>query len=81
MNDTLKGQVNVTEEYREDVHEGNGFTVHLSDCVKPARKMEDCSVDYSVFSPPFADLFVYSNSDHDMATARMMRSSSLSSGS
>jgi hypothetical protein len=23
-------------------------------------------VDYSIFSPPFADLFVYSNSDHDM---------------
>lgn len=70
MNDTLKGQVNVTEEYREDVHEGNGFTVHLSDCVKLARKMEDCSVDYSVFSPPFADLFVYSNSDHDMGNCK-----------
>lgn len=70
MNDTMKGQVNVTEEYREDVHEGNGFTVHLSDCVKLARKMEDCSVDYSVFSPPFADLFVYSNSDHDMGNCK-----------
>ena len=70
MNDTLNGQVKVTEEYREDVYEGNGFTVHLSDCVKLARKMADSSIDYSVFSPPFADLFVYSNSDHDMGNCK-----------
>lgn len=66
MNTELAGQSNVTEEYREDVHHGEGFTVHLSDCVKLARTMADNSIDYSVFSPPFADLFVYSNSDHDM---------------
>ena len=70
MNTTLKGQEKITEEYREDVHHGDGFTVHLSDCVKLARKMEDNSIDYSVFSPPFADLFVYSNSDHDMGNCK-----------
>lgn len=70
MNNELKGQTKVTEEYREDVHHGEGFTVHLSDCVKLARSMKDDSVDYSVFSPPFADLFVYSNSDHDMGNCK-----------
>lgn len=70
MNNELKGTENVKEEYREDVYEGEGFTVHLSDCVKLARKIEDNSIDYSVFSPPFADLFVYSNSDHDMGNCR-----------
>lgn len=70
MNNELKGTENVKEEYREDVYEGDGFTVHLSDCVKLARKIEDNSIDYSVFSPPFADLFVYSNSDHDMGNCR-----------
>ena len=70
MNNELKGTANVKEEYREDVYEGDGFTVHLSDCVKLARKIEDNSLDYSVFSPPFADLFVYSNSDHDMGNCR-----------
>ena len=38
--------------------------------MKLARKIEDNSLDYSVFSPPFADLFVYSNSDHDMGNCR-----------
>lgn len=70
MNDELKGQHKVTEEYREDVHHGEGYTVHLSDCVKLARTMADNSIDYSVFSPPFADLFVYSNSDHDMGNCK-----------
>jgi len=70
MNEELKGTHKVTEEYREDVYEGDGFTVHLSDCVKLAQKMESNSIDYSVFSPPFADLFVYSNSDHDMGNCK-----------
>jgi len=70
MNQELKGTHNVKEEYREDVYHGDGFTVHLSDCVKLAQSMEDNSIDYSVFSPPFADLFVYSNMDHDMGNCK-----------
>lgn len=66
MNKELAGQTNIVDEYREDTHKGDGFTVHLGDCVKWTRRMADNSIDYSVFSPPFADLFVYSNSDHDM---------------
>ena len=70
MNKELAGTENVVEAYREATHEGDGFTVHLGDCVKHARRMADNSVDYSVFSPPFADLFVYSNSDHDMGNCK-----------
>jgi len=70
MNKELAGQENIVDEYREDTYQGDGFTVHLGDCVKWSRKMADNSVDYSVFSPPFADLFVYSNSDHDMGNCR-----------
>lgn len=70
MNKELAGQENIVDEYREDTHDGDGFTVHLGDCVKWARRMESNSVDYSVFSPPFADLFVYSNSDHDMGNCK-----------
>ncbi len=70
MNNELAGQQNIVDEYREDTHEGDGFTVHLGDCVKWTKRMADNSIDYSVFSPPFADLFVYSNSDHDMGNCR-----------
>ena len=70
MNNELKGQENIVDEYREDTHIGDGYTVHLGDCVKWANRMEDNSIDYSVFSPPFADLFTYSNSDHDMGNCK-----------
>lgn len=70
MNNELKGQTNIVDEYREATHQGEGYTVHLGDCVKWARRMESDSIDYSVFSPPFADLFVYSNSDHDMGNCK-----------
>ena len=66
MNKELAGQENIVDEYQEATYKGDGFTVHMGDCVKWTKRMEDNSVDYSVFSPPFADLFVYSNSDHDM---------------
>ena len=70
MNNELQGQQNIVDEYREATHDGDGYTVHLGDCVKWARRMEDNSIDYSVFSPPFADLFVYSNSEHDMGNCK-----------
>lgn len=70
MNNELKGQQNIVDQYREDTKTGEGYTVHLGDCVKWTRRMEDNSIDYSIFSPPFADLFVYSNSDHDMGNCK-----------
>ena len=70
MSQEITGQKNIVDEYREDTYTGEGFTVHLGDCVKWSRRMPDNSVDYSVFSPPFADLFVYSNSDHDMGNCK-----------
>jgi DNA modification methylase len=70
MNKELAGQENIVDEYQEATHKGDGFTLHLGDCVKWSRRMADNSVDYSVFSPPFADLFVYSNSDHDMGNCK-----------
>lgn len=44
----------------------NGWTMHHGDCVRVARTMADGSVGFSVFSPPFADLFTYSDDPQDM---------------
>lgn len=66
MDKELQGTQNIVDEYQESTYTSDNFTVHLGDCVKWAKRMESESVDYSVFSPPFVDLFTYSNSDHDM---------------
>lgn len=70
MNAELQGQHNIKDEYREDVFKTGKAEIHLSDCVKMAKELPDDSIDYSVFSPPFADLFVYSNSDYDMGNCK-----------
>lgn len=50
----------------EDKKQGDGWELYLGDCVETMRKMENNSVHYSVFSPPFASLYTYSNSPYDM---------------
>lgn len=67
---TIKGATVEKSEYRRDIASGNGWTLHLGDCVEVAREMADNSIDYSVFSPPFASLYTYSNSDRDMGNCR-----------
>jgi DNA modification methylase len=45
---------------------GEDWTIYHGDCVRVAKSMPDHSVDFSVFSPPFADLFTYSDDLQDM---------------
>jgi DNA modification methylase len=40
------------------------------DCVSVARQMPANSVDFSIYSPPFAALFVYSESECDMGNSK-----------
>jgi superfamily II DNA or RNA helicase len=49
---------------------GANWTIHLGDCVDVVRGIEDGSIDYSIFSPPFASLYTYTNSDRDMGNCR-----------
>lgn len=46
--------------------EGDGWVAYHGDCVRVAKSLPDNSVDLSVFSPPFADLFTYSDDLQDM---------------
>ena len=42
------------------------WTMHHGDCVRVAKTLGDNSIGFSVFSPPFADLFTYSDDVQDM---------------
>lgn len=57
-------------DYQESEHRGDNFTALLGDCVKHISRIADNSVGYSVFSPPFASLYTYSNSDNDMGNCK-----------
>lgn len=50
--------------------QGKNWTAWNADTVEVARAMPSESVDFSVFSPPFASLYTYSNSPRDMGNVR-----------
>lgn len=49
-----------------DAVQGERFYAVNADCVEFAATLPEASVGFSVYSPPFANLFVYSDSERDM---------------
>ena len=46
------------------------YTAIHGDCVEALRGLPDHCIGYSIFSPPFASLYTYSNSPRDMGNVR-----------
>lgn len=46
------------------------YTIINGDCVEAIAGLPAASIDYSIFSPPFASLYTYSNSPRDMGNVR-----------
>jgi len=65
----IKGK-ELKEDYEEKVYEGKGWELWQGDCVEVSRQVEDNSIDYTIFSPPFLSLYVYSDSIRDMGNCR-----------
>lgn len=70
MQKEIFGTVRERNEYVRDVVKTPDYEVHLVDCVELASEIETGSIDYTIFSPPFASLYTYSNSDRDMGNCR-----------
>ena len=49
---------------------GEDWIAYQGDCVEGVSKLDANSVHYSIFSPPFASLYTYSNSDRDMGNCK-----------
>lgn len=56
-------------EYATSTANGEKWTMMLGDCVERVKELRDESIDYSVFSPPFASLYTYSDSPRDMGNS------------
>ena len=46
------------------------FAMYQGDCVQTLEGLPENGVHYALFSPPFASLYTYSNSDRDMGNSR-----------
>lgn len=53
-----------------EVIEDDNFQIYNGDCVDYVASLPDESIDYSIFSPPFASLYTYSDDDRDMGNSR-----------
>ena len=49
-----------------DSQHSRAWSAYRADCVDFASQMPDTSIDFSIYSPPFANLYIYSDSVCDM---------------
>ena len=53
-----------------DQRTGENWTAYHGDCVEIVASLPSESIGYSIYSPPFASLYTYSNSERDMGNCR-----------
>jgi len=78
MGDNMAGKIssfsiknnNFKMEYKTETGKGTDYEARLGDCVEHIQTLKDESIGYSIFSPPFASLYTYSNSERDMGNCK-----------
>lgn len=46
------------------------YAIYNGDCIEVIKSIPDNSIGYSIFSPPFVDLYTYSNSERDLGNSK-----------
>jgi DNA modification methylase len=60
----------VSLDIKQRAYTNHKWKIVHGDCVEATKKIEPESIGFSIFSPPFSDLFVYSNSFRDIGNCR-----------
>ncbi len=55
---------------KQDMQSSDDWEMIMGDCVKTLSNFNDNSFHYSIFSPPFAQLYTYSDSPYDMGNCK-----------
>jgi DNA modification methylase len=70
INANLNGQVMQTANYNTEELQNDYFKIKRGDCVNLIKEIKNDSIGLSVFSPPFAELYTYSNHIEDMGNSK-----------
>jgi DNA modification methylase len=70
VNLNLAGQVMKVGEFDTTEENNEWFSIQRGDCVQLIQNVKDESIGLSVFSPPFAELYTYSNHIEDMGNSK-----------
>lgn len=69
-----KGELFMVEvektEYQEKIQKGKNWIAMLGDSSERIKELKENSIDLSVYSPPFADLYTYTSSDRDLGNSK-----------
>jgi len=57
-------------EIKKQTEKGDGWIAMLGDSCERLSEITDGSIDLSIYSPPFADLYTYSNSERDLGNCK-----------
>lgn len=49
---------------------GEDYALYNGDCVEVSKGLPDASIHFSIFSPPFANLYIYSDSERDAGNCK-----------
>ncbi len=56
-------------ESQNDIAQGKDWTLYLGDCIERTKEIESDRVALSLFSPPFSNLYIYSDAEADMGNS------------
>jgi len=70
MEELIDGSSEGAFEYDEKTIHGDKWTAMRGDSCQRLGEIQENSIDLSVYSPPFADLYTYSNSELDLGNSR-----------
>ena len=66
----IKTTRNEVMAYFESNDKSKNYDIYNADCCELIKRIPDESLHYSIFSPPFASLYTYSNSERDMGNCK-----------
>lgn len=66
----VKSEVKEIDAREVKTVKGNCFELFLGDSVQTVKNIEDESIGFSIFSPPFAELYTYSSELEDMGNSK-----------
>lgn len=70
MKETRRGAIIMDLEYDKTTEENELYKIQQGDSLELIKTIKDESVGLSIFSPPFASLYTYSNNAHDLSNCK-----------
>lgn len=70
MNRNIKNEIKLTKMETVGQYKSENCDIRLGDCVKLIQDIPDESIGFSIFSPPFAELYTYSDKLEDMGNSK-----------